>query len=145
MGLVQKTKALNSTLVAFSPVGRSLLTDNPLDYATCQELMFMQVNPRFQEVNLKRNIEATQKFRELAADMSLPTAGLAIAWLLAQGEHVIPIPGTRSVQHLDEIAAGVDVKLSDSDLATIENTLPIGWCHGDRYAVGQWQGPERYC
>lgn len=145
MGLVQKTAAVGASLVAFSPVGRSLLTDNPLDFETCQGLGFMQVNPRFQAVNLQRNLKAVEPFRQLAADMGVPTAGLAIAWLLAQGEHVLPIPGTRSVEHLNELAAGVDISLSETDLAAIEQVLPIGWCHGDRYAAGQWNGPERYC
>jgi len=107
LGLVQKTKELDVSLVAFSPVGRSLLTDNP--------------------------------------EMGVPAGGLAMAWLLAQGDHVIPIPGTRSVKHLDELVAGVELKLSASDLARIEEVLPVGWCHGDRYAAGQWVGPERFC
>ncbi len=145
MGLVQKTAELGANLVAFSPVGRSLLTDHPLDYDTCKELPFLQVNPRFQADNLKRNLAITDGFRQLAAEMGIPAAGLAIAWLLAQGEHVVPIPGTRSVEHLNELAAGVDVILSESDLAAIEQVLPIGWCHGDRYSAGQWTGPERYC
>ena len=77
--------------------------------------------------------------------MGVPTSGLAIAWLLAQGEHVIPIPGTRSVEHLNELAAGVEIELSTTDLEAIEAVLPVGWCHGDRYSVAQWNGPERFC
>lgn len=145
LGLVQKTAELNSSLVAFSPVGRSLLTDHPLDYKASQELAFLKVNPRFQADNLRRNLEFVAQFQRLAAEMGVPASGLAIAWLLAQGEHVIPIPGTRSVDHLDELVAGVDLKLSAGDLARIEEVLPVGWCHGDRYAAGQWVGPERFC
>ena len=145
LGLVQKTAELGSTLVAFSPVGRSLLTDQPLAYSQCQELAFLKVNPRFSADNLQRNLAATQAFKTLAAEMSIPTAGLAIAWLLAQGDHVLPIPGTRSVQHLDELVTGVELTLSDTDLQAIEQALPAGWCHGDRYTAAQWSGPERYC
>lgn len=145
LGLLQKTAELDSTLVAFSPVGRSLLTDHPLDYATCQELAFLKVNPRFSKDNLQRNLTAVNAFTTLAADMGIPTAGLAIAWLLAQGDHVLPIPGTRSVQHLDELVTGAEITLSDSDLQAIEQALPVGWCHGDRYTAAQWTGPERYC
>ena len=145
LGLVQKTAELGSSLVAFSPVGRSLLTDHPLDYSTCQELAFLKVNPRFSEDNLRRNLATTEAFKAIAAEMGIPTAGLAIAWLLAQGDHVLPIPGTRSVQHLNELATGVDLTLSDSDLDAIEHALPVGWCHGDRYTQAQWTGPERYC
>lgn len=145
LGLVQKTAELGASLVAFSPVGRSLLTDHPLDYAACQELAFLKVNPRFSKDNLPRNLSATEPFKVLAGEMGVPTAGLAIAWLLAQGDHVIPIPGTRSVEHLNELVAGVDLTLSETDLKAIEQALPVGWCHGDRYTAAQWTGPERYC
>ena len=145
LGLVQKCAEIDSTLVAFSPVGRSLLTDHPLPYEACDELAFLKVNPRFEEKNYRANIEATDRLRTLAADMGVPTSGLAIAWLLAQGEHVIPIPGTRSVEHLNELAAGVEIELSTTDLEAIEAVLPVGWCHGDRYSVAQWNGPERFC
>ena len=145
MGLVKRTKELGTTLVAFSPVGRALLTDTPLGYETCQTLDFMKVNPRFLPPNHARNIEATESFRALAAEMGHRTSSLAIAWLLNQGEHILPIPGTRSIEHLNELAAGADIALTESDLAAIEEILPIGWCHGDRYAVGQWVGPEKYC
>ena len=145
MGLVQKTKELGATLVAFSPVGRSLLTDHPLELEVCKELPFLKINPRFQEDTYPRNIKATERFRSLAADMGASTSGLAIAWLLAKGDHVLPIPGTRSVDHLNELAKGVDLTLSESDIETIERVLPLGWCHGDRYAAGQWSGPEKYC
>lgn len=144
LGLIQKCAALGSNLVAFSPVGRSLLTDHPLDYETCQTLPFMKVNPRFQQTNLSRNLRAVAPFRQLAGEMGVPSSALAIAWLLAQGEHVIPIPGTRSVEHLNELAAGVALSLSPSDLAAIEAALPVGWCHGDRYTREQWDGPERF-
>ncbi len=145
LGLVQKAAHFGTSLVAFSPVGRSLLTDHPLDYAACQSLDFLKVNPRFQAPNYNRNVTATDSLRTLAGDMNVPTAALAIAWLLAQGNHVIPIPGTRSNAHLSEIVQGTEITLSASDLAAIEQALPIGWCHGDRYSVGQWQGPERFC
>ena len=145
MGLVQKAAELGTSLVAFSPVGRSYLTDHPLDYAVCTQLPFLKVNPRFQADTYPRNLAATERFKHYAADLGVPAAGLAIAWLLAQGDHILPIPGTRSVAHLDELAAGAELKLTPSQIDAIEEVLPIGWCHGDRYAAGQWQGPERYC
>ena len=144
LGLVQRTAALGANLVAFSPVGRSLLTDTPLDFETCQSLDFLRVNPRFQAQNFQENIRRTDGFRQLAAAMGTPAAALSMAWLLAQGDHVIPIPGTRSVEHLDEIVAGAELRLTESDLAAIEEVLPVGWCHGDRYADSQWVGPERF-
>ena len=145
MGLVQTCAELGASMVAFSPVGRALLTDKPHSEKSIQDMPWMKTNPRFMELNLSRNIAATEPFRALAADMGVASASLAIAWLIHQGDHVLPIPGTRSVAHLKECVAGADMTLTDEDAARIEATLPIGWCHGDRYSVAQWQGPERYC
>jgi len=132
-------------MVAFSPVGRSLLTDNPLTYEAVQDLPFLTNNPRFMNPNYNANIEAIKPFRTLAADMGMSTAGLAIAWCLAQGDHVIPIPGTRSVKHFTELLEAANRPLTDDELASIDKILPLGWAHGDRYSVAQWVGPEKYC
>lgn len=145
MGLVQACAELGTALVAFSPVGRSLLTDTPLSFEAVQDLPFLVNNPRFMAPNYSANNAAIAPFRALAADMGLSTAGLAIAWLLAQGDHVIPIPGTRSVTHLAQLLEGADRVLSSDELAAIHDILPIGWAHGDRYSEVQWKGPEKYC
>ncbi len=145
LGLVQACAELGTSLVAFSPVGRSLLTDHPLSREVLGDLPFLRSNARFQEPNLSYNLEITDKFRALAAEMGEPAAALATAWLLAQGEHVVPIPGTRSVEHFRECVRGAEFELSAEDLARIDAVLPVGWCHGDRYNPDQWNGPERYC
>ncbi len=145
LGLVQTCAALGATLVAFSPVGRSFLTDAPFTLARAQEMTFTRANPRFMEPNYSANIAATDGFRALAADMSVPAAALAIAWVCAQGRHVLPIPGTKNTAHLAELLRGVEMELDAADLARIEAVLPVGWAHGDRYSAAQWEGPERYC
>ena len=145
LGLVQRTKSLGASLVAFSPIGRSLLTDKPHSAGTVEKLEFLKSNPRFIEPNLSNNIKATEKFREYAADLGCKASGLAIAWLLKVDTHVLPIPGTRSVSHLQEMIDGCSVKLTDSNMREIEEILPVGWAHGDRYSTGQWFGPEKYC
>ena len=86
-----------------------------------------------------------RSIQALAAEIGISAAGLANARLLAQGDHVIPIPGARSVARLHEILQGADLSLSVSDQAAIEAVLPVGWAHGDRYNAQQWMGPERYC
>ena len=144
LGLVQTCAELGTALVAFSPVGRSLLTDSPLTAKAIENIKFLSGNPRFQNPNLTANLRISDAFRKLAADMGTPTAALAIAWLLHQGDHVIAIPGTRSVRHLRELAAGMDLSLAADDLAAIDAVLPVGWAHGDRYNDDQWGGPERY-
>jgi aryl-alcohol dehydrogenase-like predicted oxidoreductase len=76
--------------------------------------------------------------------MGEPAAALAIAWLIAQGEHVLPIPGTKNTNHLAELLRGTEISLSVADIDRIETVLPVGWAHGDRYSAEQWQGPERF-
>ncbi|MEM9048387.1 MAG: aldo/keto reductase [Pseudomonadota bacterium] len=145
LGLVQTCAELGVAMVAFSPVGRSLLTDNPIPRDRLRALPFLAGNPRFMEPNLSENLRITEGFRALAAQMNLSAAGLAIAWLLSRGDHVIPIPGTRSVAHFVECLSGAAHALSQEDVARIDAVLPVGWAHGDRYSEAQWIGPERYC
>ncbi|MDJ0612207.1 MAG: aldo/keto reductase [Rhizobiaceae bacterium] len=145
MGLVQTCAELGVAMVAFSPVGRSLLTDHPLSFEAVQDLPFLTNNPRFMEPNYSANVGAVKPFRALAAAFGMSTAGLAIAWLLAQGEHIIPIPGTRFVSHFEELLQAADRSLTEDELTAIEEVLPVGWTHGDRYSVAQWVGPEKYC
>ncbi len=145
LGLVQICAELGVAMVAFSPVGRSLLTDHPIPSDQIPNLPFLAGNPRFMEPNLSANLALTARFRRLAAEMGASAAGLANAWLLSRGPHVIPIPGTRSVDHLRECISGAALTLSETDLARIEAVLPVGWAHGDRYSEEQWVGPERYC
>ena len=131
--------------MAFSPVGRALLTDRPHHAEQIEGMPFMKVNPRFTEPNLGANLACNAKFRALAADFGVPAASLAIAWVLHQGEQVMAIPGTRNPEHLKELVRGGEIDLSTEDVARIETVLPIGWAHGDRYSVRQWSGPGRYC
>jgi aryl-alcohol dehydrogenase-like predicted oxidoreductase len=144
LGLVQTCEALGTSLVAFSPVGRALLTDRPPSAASIETSGFLKVNPRFQEPNLSANLQITEGFRKLAREMDTSAASLAIAWLLWRSPAVIAIPGTRSVEHLKELAAGGALRLSDAEAARIEEVLPVGWAHGDRYGDAQWIGPERF-
>lgn len=145
LGLVQACEALGTALVAFSPVGRGLLTDRPPTAEKIAGSDFYQANPRFQAPNYAANVQISEGLRGLAREMETTAASLAIAWLLHRSPAVIAIPGTRSVEHLKELAAGADLRLSDDDLHHIETVLPAGWAHGDRYSEAQWVGPERYC
>jgi aryl-alcohol dehydrogenase-like predicted oxidoreductase len=144
LGLLQTCAELGTALVAFSPVGRSLLTDNPISFETAQTLAFTKSNPRFIAPNYTFNIAATDRLRALARDMGEPTAALAIAWLLARGDHVLPIPGTRSRAHFRDLVRGAEIALTETDLAAIDEALPVGWAYGDRYSEAQSVGPERY-
>ena len=145
LGLVQTTAELGTALVAFSPLGRSLLTDTPHSADKVEAMDWLSKNPRFKEPNLTFNIEAASKFRDLAAQYGVATATLAIAWLLNKNKHIIPIPGTRSVKHFLEHCNGARLSLSKEQMSQIEEVLPVGWAQGDRYSDKQWVGPEKYC
>lgn len=144
LGLVQACAELGTTLVAFSPVGRAFLTDVPFTYAQGQSMAFTKNNPRFMAPNYAANLAATDRFRDFAADKGEPAAAIAIAWVMAQGGHVLPIPGTKNTDHLAELIRGTEIDLSAEDIARIDEILPVGWAHGDRYSAAQWEGPERY-
>lgn len=145
LGLVQTCSELGVALVAFSPVGRTFLTDRPKSHDEMMSLPFMKVNPRFQQPNYDANMVYVTALQGLAADMGVATASLAIAWVMAQAPHIIAIPGTRKPEHLDELAAATQIEMTDELLARIEQIMPVGWAHGDRYSDAQWVGPERYC
>lgn len=144
LGLTQACEELDTTLVAFSPVGRSLLTDAPFTFEAAQQHAFLANNPRFMQPNFDANIAATDRFRALASEMGEPAAAVAMAWVISRGDHVLPIPGTKNTAHLAELIRGTELTLSREDLARIEAVLPVGWAHGDRYSAAQWAGPERF-
>ncbi len=145
LGLIQACKELGTTFVAFSPVSRSLLTDRPVGKEAIANSGFLKINPRFIAPNHAANLAQTDRFRALAAEMGAPAASLAIAWVLAKGDHILPIPGTRSVRHFEELVRGARLELSEGDVARIEAVLPVGWAHGDRYVPYSITGVESYC
>ena len=145
LGLVQACHDLGVALVAFSPVMRSMLTDRPLGEDVVPSLPFLSSNPRFVAPNYAANRAMTDRFRALAADMGMPAAALAIAWLLHKGEHILPIPGTRSVEHFGELVMGAHLALTAAALVPLAAVLPVGWAHGARYSYQQSFGPESFC
>jgi aryl-alcohol dehydrogenase-like predicted oxidoreductase len=84
-------------------------------------------------------------FRNFARSRGWSTTEAALAWILDQKEHLIPIPGTRSAAHLKEWAGAAEIKLTDEDRTEIERILPVGFANGDRYSDEQIVGIERYC
>ncbi len=145
LGLLQACERLGTTFVPFSPVARGMFGMTPPDRSTWGEQDFRRNSPRFMEPHFSANLEKVAKLRDFAAERGWTMPALAIAWVLAQGEHLIPIPGTRSPEHLEQDAAGVDIKLTAEDLAAIEAIAPAGFAHGPRYNDAQRVGPEDYC
>lgn len=145
LGLLQACKDVGAAFVAFSPVGRGIFADAPPSRERFAENDFRYNNPRFVEPNLSANLEYVRAFRDYARTQGHAPSTLAIAWTLAQGDHVIPIPGTRSIDHLEQDAAAGSLTLSKTQLDEIEAILPVGFAHGDRYTQQQNVGIEHYC
>ncbi len=144
LGMVQACQELGVTFVPFSPVGRGIFSQKPLDPATFKDTDFRKNNPRFVEPNFSFNMKALEPFNAMAADKGVTPATLAIAWVLAQDGDMVPIPGTRSAGHLQECAEADAMNLTASDLAEIEKILPVGFAHGARYTHNQLWGTAVY-
>jgi aryl-alcohol dehydrogenase-like predicted oxidoreductase len=121
--------------VPYSPLGRGFLTGSAKPADQYDETDMRRTDPRWQPGNYEKNLEATQRLIALAESKGGTVAQLALAWLLAQGEHIVPIPGTRSPKRLEENVAAVDFALSADDLVRIDEILPSGG-FGARYANG---------
>lgn len=144
LGLIRACAELGVAFVPFSPVARGMMGDTALTLDQVQD-GFRAKNPRFVEPNFSANTAIIDGLRAFAAARGVPTAQLALAWVLAQGPHLIPIPGTRSAAHLRELAGAAALELTPGDFAEIDRLLPPGFAHGDRYSDDQIRGVERYC
>ena len=126
-------RELGIGFVPFSPLGRGFLTGEittPEDFAPDD---FRRSNPRFQGENFTRNLQLVDRVTRMAGDKGCTPGQLALAWLVAQGRDVVPIPGTKRRRYLDENAAALEVTLSPDDLARIDELLPVGSAAGPRY------------
>jgi aryl-alcohol dehydrogenase-like predicted oxidoreductase len=119
--------------VAYSPLGRGFLTGQFKSPEDFPEGDFRKNHPRFQGENFQKNLDLVREVEKLAEDKGCSTAQLALAWVLAQGEDVVPIPGTKHRKYLDENIGALDVKLTGDDLKRLDKILPPGAAAGDRY------------
>jgi aryl-alcohol dehydrogenase-like predicted oxidoreductase len=119
--------------VAYSPLGRGFLTGQIKSPDDFPEDDFRRFHPRFTGENFRKNIELVHEVEDLARQKGCTAAQLALAWVLAQGDDIVPIPGTKRVRYLDENIAALDVKLSDEDLRRLDEILPPGAASGQRY------------
>ncbi len=106
---------------------------------------FRLTNPRFIEPNYSANRALIDGFRDFAQSRGWSVSAAALAWVLDQGAHLIPIPGTRTAAHLAEWQGADAISFTDADRAAIRRLLPPGFVHGDRYSDDQMLGVERYC
>jgi aryl-alcohol dehydrogenase-like predicted oxidoreductase len=126
-------RELGIGLVAYSPLGRGFLTGQIRSLDDLPEDDWRRTNPRFQEEALRENIRLADVVSELAAQRSVTPAQLALAWVLAKGDDIVPIPGTKSPKRLEENAAAADLELSAQDIEELDNAISRDAVRGDRY------------
>jgi aryl-alcohol dehydrogenase-like predicted oxidoreductase len=126
-------RELGIGLVAYSPLGRGFLTGQIKHFEDFAPDDYRRNSPRFQGENFQKNLDLVKKVEDLAKQKKCTPSQLALAWVLAQGEDIVPIPGTKRVKYLEENLAALDVNLTSDDLSQIEKILPKGAVAGQRY------------
>jgi aryl-alcohol dehydrogenase-like predicted oxidoreductase len=126
-------RELGIGLVAYSPLGRGFLTGQIRSIDDLPDEDWRRNNPRFQEEALRQNVELADQVVALAQERGITPAQLALAWVHAKGEDIVPIPGTKRPERLEENVAAFEVTLSDEDVATLDQAVPVGAAVGGRY------------
>ncbi|MBZ5661656.1 MAG: aldo/keto reductase [Acidobacteriia bacterium] len=126
-------RELGIGFVAYSPLGRGFLTGKYRSASDFGEGDFRAATPRFQGENLQRNLALVERIEKIAAEKNCTAAQLSLAWVLAQGDDIVPIAGTKHRNYLDENIEAICIKLTPQDLALINRELPPGIAAGDRY------------
>jgi aryl-alcohol dehydrogenase-like predicted oxidoreductase len=135
IAVLQACRELGAAFVAFSPVARGFLCGAPLDIASFEPKDIRRGMPRFTPENFAANLKLLPAYHALAQEAGCSPSQLALAWLLHQGEHIIPIPGTTSVDHLSDDLAAVNVKLDASLLARLDALINQNTVAGNRYSA----------
>ena len=131
--ILPTVRELGIGFVAYSPLGRGFLSGQITTPDDLPENDFRRSNPRFQGENFQRNLDLVERVKEIASEKGVTPGQLAIAWLLHQGEDIVPIPGTKRRKYLEENVAAAEVSLSDEELSRIDEAAPMGAASGDRY------------
>lgn len=134
--LLGLTEDLGISFVAYSPLGRGFLTGAFRSIDDLAPDDWRRTNPRFQGKNFEKNLELVDEIKAMARQKGVTAAQLALAWLLTRGEHVVPIPGSRRIERLEENTAAADIELTENDLHRLEVIAPVGVAAGLRYPEG---------
>ena len=145
LGLIRACAELGVAFVPFSPLARGMFGETSVDPARMEPNDWRQHNPRFVQPNYGYNLAAVEGFRAFCRARGWKVAAAALAWVLDKGDHLIPIPGTRSAAHLADWLGAGEIAFTADDRAEIDRLLPPGFAHGDRYGDDHIVGVERYC
>ncbi|MDX6268865.1 MAG: hypothetical protein QOD28_88 [Acidobacteriota bacterium] len=132
-GILDTCRELGIGFVPYSPLGRGFLTGQLKSFDDLAEDDYRRNSPRLQGENFEKNLELVKQIEEMAAEKNCTPAQLALAWVLAQGDDIVPIPGTKRRKYLEENAGALDVRITPADLARIDEIAPKGVAAGTRY------------
>ena len=129
--MIPTLRELGIGFVPFSPLGRGFLSGNLREVADND--MRRMISPRFDAENMQRNLQVVDRIKEIAREKGITPSQLALAWVLAQGRDIVPIPGTKRVAYLEENVAALNLILSFADMERIDKAAPKGAAAGTRY------------
>ncbi|MFL5575066.1 MAG: aldo/keto reductase [Gemmatimonadaceae bacterium] len=141
--ILPTVRALGIGFVAYSPLGRGFLTGRFRSFDDLPADDYRRNQPRFQGENFQKNLDLVERIREIAREKGCTASQLALAWVLAQGEDIVPIPGTKRVRYLEENVGALDVRLTPDDLRRIDEVAPKGAAAGTRYTEAGMQTVDR--
>ena len=131
--ILPAVRELGIGFVAYSPIGRGFLSGKWRSIDDLAPDDWRRNNPRFQGENFQRNLDVVKKIEEIAREKGVTPAQLAIAWVMAHGDDIVPIPGSKSRTHLEENVAAAEISLTAEELRRIDEVAPVGVAAGDRY------------
>ena len=131
--ILQTCKELGVAFVAYSPLGRGFLTGQIKKFEDLDQGDYRRFSPRFQGENFSKNLDLVHQLEQLAMDKHCTAAQLALAWVLKQGDHIFPIPGTKRIKYLEENAGALNVDLTAAELKLLDEIAPKGIAAGLRY------------
>lgn len=142
-GMLETCKELGIAFVAYSPLGRGFLTGQIKRFEDLAENDWRRSAPRFMGNNFEKNLALVEKVKSIAAEKNCTPAQLALAWVMAKGDHIFPIPGTKRISYLEENAGALAVSLSEEELKTIDEVISPSMVAGTRYTEAGMKSVNR--